>query len=156
MGESENAWVTQIDKWMLSDSIRTIKNVLLQEANGAFTSCLYGRQGSALTKVAAACGQFKLPRPKLVEELAEPTPIIDVDAVPAEETVGVPDMTNLKIEKNTTGGEEVQIVVNTQTYIPPTKGDEEADCHLVIYQLKRKQQIQLNAIAQLLIQKVLL
>merc|ERR550514_1499903 len=94
--ESENAWVTQIDKWMLSDSIRTIKNVLLQEANGAFTSCLYGRQGSALTKVAAACGQFKLPRPKLVEELAEPTPIIDVDAVPAEETVGVPDMKNLK------------------------------------------------------------
>ena len=118
--EKENAWVTKIDRWMLSDTVRTIKNVLLQEANSAFTSCLYGRQGSSLTKVAAACGSLKLPRPQLVEELSHPTTIIDVNAVPAEETVGLP-VDKLKIDKNSTGGKNCKLLLIQKRTFPQHK-----------------------------------
>jgi hypothetical protein len=122
--ESKNTWVQNIDKWKVNDLVRNIKNTMLQEVNGAFTSCLYAKQGSALTKVAASCGSVKPSDAELADILGASFELASVTAMPTvSETAGVSSKTNLGLLSNSTTN-ETELVIMESPYVPPMAAEQ--------------------------------
>ncbi|GMI16478.1 hypothetical protein TrLO_g12844 [Triparma laevis f. longispina] len=117
---SANDWVTEIDRWMVSDLVNEVVNRLKEEVEGQFVKCMYGPLINSIEKIACVCG---MNRDQCDQDavIGAETSLIDTKAyMDAKATAGKQLGTKLEIDSKSVNN-TAEIQVTSSLYVPAVR-----------------------------------